>query len=188
MSDITQLLEAVGKGLDPSAPEELLKAVYEELRLIARAKMAKEKPGHTLQPTILVHDAWLKLMAGPHKPQFNHRAHFFAAAAKTMHRFLVDHARRRNAQKRGQRVEESDTWFAELAHPAPDEVLLRVDEVLADLAKEDESTVKLVDLRFFIGLSMEQAAEALNMPLRTAERKWTYFRAQFRKRFGEVIE
>jgi RNA polymerase sigma factor (TIGR02999 family) len=190
MSNVTQLLVAAG-GDDPKAAEELLKAIYGELRIMAKSKMALEKPGHTLQPTVLVNDVWLKLFPEGNSTKFESRAHFFGTASVVMHRILVDHARHRLAQKRGgklKRAELSETQFAELTPPATDEVIMAVDEALKKFEKVDPATASLVNLRFFAGLSMKQAAEALNVSLRSAERDYAYFSAWFRREFGNEME
>jgi RNA polymerase sigma factor (TIGR02999 family) len=187
MSDVTQILEKVNTGKDPKAREELLKAVYQELRVMAQSKMNRERPGHTLQPTILVNDAWLKLFPEGQNPQFKGRAYFFGAAAEVMRRVLIDHARGRNALKRGVRVEKSETEFAEFSHPAPDELLIAVDEALKRFAETDKDTAKLIELRFFVGLSMKQAAEALGISVRSGERDCAYFMAWFRREFGKEM-
>jgi RNA polymerase sigma factor (TIGR02999 family) len=187
MSDVTTILEKLNSGEDPRAAEELLKAVYSELRKMAQGKMKGEKPGHTLQPTILVNDAWLKLFPEGQNPTFKGRAYFFGAAANVMHNLLVDHARRRNALKRGVRVEKSETEFAEFSHPAPDELVIAVDEALKTFAETDKDTAKLIELRFFVGLKMKDAAEALGVSVRSAERDCAYFMAWFRREFGKEM-
>jgi RNA polymerase sigma factor (TIGR02999 family) len=190
MSEVTVLLEKVGRGEDPQAQEELLKAVYGELRVIAQAKMAKENPGHTLQPTVLVNDVWLKLFPEGKSSTFNNRGHFFGTAAKVMHRILIDHARARLAKKRGGDLHKttlSDTGFWELAHPAPDVVMEAVDIILKEIAQEDERAAKVVELRFFVGLTMEETADIMDISLSTAERCWQYFKALFRKKYGDFF-
>lgn len=187
MTDVTSILQKLDASEDPVAAEDLLKAVYSELHQIAEAKMRMQPPGHTLQPTLLVDEAWLKLFPQGQNPKFNGRAHFFGAAAKVMHRILVDHARRRNALKRGKREEMSEAEFAALAHEAPDDVILAVDEALKTFAQTDASTARLVELRFFVGLSMKEAADALGISLRSAERDCAYFAAWFRRQFGNEV-
>jgi RNA polymerase sigma factor (TIGR02999 family) len=134
MSDLTRMLENYDGGEDPKAAEELLKAVYEEFRKIAWAKMQHERPGHTLQPTILVNDAWLKLFQKGKSPKFESSTHFFGAASEAMRRILVDHARKRDAAKRGKKVDMSETAFDNLQHRAPDQVILDVDDALDKFA------------------------------------------------------
>jgi RNA polymerase sigma factor (TIGR02999 family) len=190
MSDVTRILEKINAGGDPHAADELLSVVYNELRVIAKSKMEHERPGHTLQPTILVHDAWLKLFPEGQNPKFKGRAHFFGAAARAMHRILVDHARRKYAKKRGgdfQRVDLSDAEFAEIAHPAPTEMILAVDEALKRFAEMDKTTTDLVELRFFVGMNMEEAAAALGIPERSGERLCAYFTTWFRREFGKDL-
>jgi RNA polymerase sigma factor (TIGR02999 family) len=187
MSNVTQILERVRAGNDPKAQEELLNEVYNELRIIAKAKMANERPGHTLQATILANDAWLKLFPDGKSAIFENRGHFFGTAAIVMHRILVDHARRRLAIKRGgdlHKTQLSDTQFVELAHPASDEVIEAVHEALEKFAKIDKSTVVLVELRFFVGLSMQEAADVLGITKISAERDYAYFSAWFRREYG----
>jgi RNA polymerase sigma factor (TIGR02999 family) len=185
MSDVTLLLAAAGDDKDPDAREKLLKAVYEELRKKARAMMVKERPGHTLQPTILANDAWLKLFPKGKTPKFENRTHFFAAAAMVMRRELVDHARKRDTIKRGKKVEISETEFGNLAHKSPDELIIAVDEALEIFAKTDKATAELVEQRFFMGYSMKEAAKNLGISLSSAERDYAYFKAWFKREFGK---
>ena len=173
MSDVTRLLAAIQHG-DARAGEELLPLVYAELRQIARAKMAREQPGHTLQPTALVHEAWLRLG----EQSFENRAHFFGAAAEAMRRILVESARRKLREKRGSGAEHCDVDEVEIAAPAGGgDELLRVHEVLDRLAAEDAQKAELVKLRFFVGLSLLEAGAVLGLPERTAKRHWAYARA-----------
>jgi len=209
MGDVTQALEALQRG-EPDAQEKLLSGVYEELRAMAKRKMEQEPKGHTLQPTILVHDAFLKLVPPGQDPQgqnlpgkpppgepppgepppgepppgqdpqdqnphFANRAHFYAAAGEAMRRLLVDHARRRRSQKRGggaERVELHESEVAALAQPAPTDEMLAVDEALDKLREKDPECADLVNLRYFVGMTMEQAAGALGLSKREAERLW----------------
>ena len=175
MSDITRILEAIEQG-DPKAADELLPLVYEELRKLAAHKMANEASGHTLQPTALVHEAWLRLV-GDECTRFENRAHFFAVAAESMRRILIDSARRKAAQKRGPGLERVALDDLDIAVKADDTTLLRIDEALDKLAQEDPPSAKLVKLRFFAGLTNEQAAQALGISERTAKRYWTFARA-----------
>ena len=173
MSDVTRLLEAIQHG-DARAGEELLPLVYAELRQLARAKMAREQPGHTLQPTALVHEAWMRLG----DQRFENRAHFFGAAAEAMRRILVESARRKHREKRGSAAEHGDVDEIEIAAPAGrGDELLRVHEVLDRLAAEDPQKAELVKLRFFVGLSLAEAGTVLGLPERTAKRHWAYARA-----------
>lgn len=175
--NVTQLLKQVDEG-DPCAAESLLPLVYEELRKLAAAKLANEKPGQTLQATALVHDAYLRLVDGNQPQQWNGRGHFFGAAATAMRRILVENARRKGAIKHGgqrQRVE-----LVEAAAPDPDGELLALDEALDQLAIEDAEAAKVVELRRFAGLSHEQIAAALQITVYEARQKWTYARAWLR--------
>ncbi len=173
MADITLLLDAIPRG-EPDAAGALLAQVYAELRQLARAKMAREQPGHTLQPTALVHEAWLRLGA----QSFENRAHFFGAAAEAMRRILVESARRKLREKRGAGAEHVDVDDLEIAAPTENaDELLRVHEVLGRLAEEDAPKAELVKLRFFVGLSLAEAGAVLGLPERTAKRHWAYARA-----------
>ena len=173
MSDVTRFLAAIQHG-DARAGEELLPLVYAELRQLARAKMAREQPGHTLQPTALVHEAWLRLGA----QSFENRAHFFGAAAEAMRRILVERARRKLREKRGAGAEHVDVDDLEIAAPTENaDELLRVHEVLDQLAAEDPQKAELVKLRFFVGLPLAEAGAVLGLPERTAKRHWAYARA-----------
>ncbi len=175
MADVTQILERVSQG-DAQAAEQLLPLVYDELRRLAAAKMFHERPGQTLQATELVHEAWLRL-GGEAQPAWQNRAHFFFAAAEAMRRILVDRARRRHAQRRGAGLAPLDLAAVDVAAPEPDDELLAVHDALDVLAAEDSAAAELVKLRYFAGLSMTEIAAALNLPLRSVERQWTYARA-----------
>lgn len=181
MNDVTRILGAVGRG-EVSAGE-LLPLVYDELRRIAAHKMAQETPGSTLQPTALVHEAWLRLV-GDDSPRFEGRAHFFAAAAESMRRILVDAARRRNSLKRGSGATREELADIHLVQNAPSDEILAVDEALDQLAHEDAAAADLVKLRYFVGMRMDEAATALGLPLRSAERLWSWARAWLRRRIG----
>jgi len=175
MSEVTRILDALKRG-DAHAAEELLPVVYAELRRLAAQKMASEAPGQTLQPTALVHEAWLRL-TGNEARKWNDRSHFFAAAAEAMRRILVDNARRKRTQRRGgggQRVE-----LPEIASAVtePDDKVLAVNEALEKFARLDPEKAELVKLRYFVGMTVEEAAEALGMSERTAKRHWTFARA-----------
>ena len=169
----------------PQAAEELLALVYDELRRLAAAKMAHERPGHTLQPTALVHEAWLRL-GGDAQPVWQNRRHFFGAAAEAMRRVLIGNARRKHAARRGLDVQHLnlDAPDIEIVSPVEDEELLRVHDALERLTVEDSRKAELVKLRYFAGMSIEEAAEALGISDRTAKRDWTYARAWL----GEAIE
>jgi len=173
--DITLLLQQVDAG-DPQAAERLLPLVYEELRRLAAARMAREADGHTLQPTALVHEAWLRL-GGDRQPDWKNRAHFFAAAAEAMRRILIDHARRRLALRRGgghEHVEYSDLT---LAAATEDEHVLAVNDALEEFAAREPRKAELVKLRYFAGLTLPEIAPAMGISLATAERWWAYARA-----------
>jgi RNA polymerase sigma factor (TIGR02999 family) len=152
-----------------------LPLVYDELRRIAAHKMAGESPGHTLQATALVHEAWLRLV-GNEENAWQNRAHFFAAAAEAMRRILVEHARRKQTQKRGAGADHFELDEASIILAAPPDELLAVHDALDRLARQDPQAAELVKLRYFVGMTMEQAATALNLPKRTAEGIWTYAR------------
>ena len=177
---MTRILRAIRQG-EPRAAGELLPLVYDELRRIAAHKMAQESPGHTLQPTALVHEAWLR-MIGDGNEHFDSRGHFFAVAAEAMRRILVESARRKGSQKRGAGARREELNEAHLVQNAPSEEILAVDDALDLLAAEDSTCADLVKLRYFVGMTMEEAASALGLSLRTTERLWTYSRAWLRRR------
>ncbi len=180
MHEVTLILERLERG-DKDASTELLPVVYEELRRLAQAKLAHEHPGHTLQATALVHEAWMRLV-GPdgEARDWDTRGHFFAAAAESMRRILVESARRRNRLKRGGDLEREDRDLSEIAGPQPREDLLDLDVALNKLAGVDTQAVALVQLRYFAGLSLPDAAQALGMSPRSADRLWAYARAWLR--------
>jgi RNA polymerase sigma factor (TIGR02999 family) len=175
MSDATQLLDAASRG-DPQAATDLLPLVYEELRRLAVAKMAQEHPGQTLQPTALVHEAWLRL-AGSGKEHWNGRGHFFGAAAEAMRRILIERARKRHRHRHGQGWIRLDINELDVAAATDDEVLLRLNEALEKLENEAPDKARLVKLRFFTGLSVVEAAELLGIAPITAKRHWAFARA-----------
>ena len=175
-SDMTRILEAVQNG-DPKAAAELLPLVYDELRKLAAARMAHEASGHTLQPTALVHEAWLRLTRGGPNEPFANRAHFFAAAAEAMRRILVDRARRKSADKRGGGWERINLDSVDMAADANDDTLLLINESLEKLAKEEPQAAEIVKLRFFTGLTLEEAGQMLGFTERTAKRHWAFARA-----------
>src|SRR6058998_287423 len=175
MSDVTRVIEAIQHG-DPKAAGELLPLVYEELRRLAASKMANEAAGNTLQPTALVHEAWLKLV-GKDNPKFEGRAHFFAAAAEAMRRILIDNARRKRASRHGGGQARVDIHDVEIATAARDNELLAVHEALDRLAAEDAGLAELVKLRFFVGLTNKEAGEILGVSEPTVERRWAFARA-----------
>ena len=176
MSEFTHILERAERG-EPQAVAELLPLVYDELRQLAAQKMAREAAGHTLQPTALVHEAWLRL-GGEDAPTFQNRAHFFGAAAEAMRRILIEHARRRLAAKRGAGVEAVDLDGLEISSPLVDDgQLLAVNEALEKFSAVDERKAELVKLRYFVGLNFEEAAAALGIAVPTAKQWWAYARA-----------
>jgi RNA polymerase sigma factor (TIGR02999 family) len=175
VSDVTQILQRVDHG-DPEALNELLPLVYSELRHLAAAKMARESPGHTLQPTALVHEAWLRLV-GNENEKWNGRAHFFGAAAEAMRRILIDRARRKRAIRHGGGQQRVDLEEVNLAAPDTDDQLLAVNDALDKLATEHEVEAQLVKLRYFVGMTNDEAAEALGISPRTAKYYWTHARA-----------
>ncbi len=178
MSDVTLILQKIEQG-DARAADELLPVVYQELRKLAAAKMSRESAAHTLQPTALVHEAWLRL-GGEAQPNWQNRAHFFAAAAEAMRRILIDRARRRKAQRHGgdlQRLNADDLELAGDVNRADDQ-LLAVHDALDKFAEEDPRKAELVKLRYFAGLTLLEAASAMGIPEGTAKRWWTYSRAR----------
>jgi RNA polymerase sigma factor (TIGR02999 family) len=172
---ITHLLEEMREG-DPEAAEKLLSHVYRELRVLAASKMAHEAPGQTLQPTALVHEAWLRLVGGDGQG-FPSRAYFFAAAGEAMRRILVENARRKKRLKRGGDLERVDIEHVDLAAPLPDDELLALDEALTRLAEVDSRAAELVKILYFVGLTQEQAAKELGVSVSTVERRWAWARA-----------
>ena len=172
VSDVTRILEAAQNG-DPTAADQLLPLVYDELRRLAAAKMAQEKPGQTLQSTALVHEAWLRLV-GSENQRWENRAHFFAAAAEAMRRILIEKARRRQRLRHGGGQERVDLDEIAIIAPESDERLLQVHEALDRLAAEDKVKADVVKLRFFVGLNDREVADALGLSERTVERHWAY--------------
>ena len=175
MSDVTRVIEAIQRG-DPKAAEELLPLVYEELRKLAASRMTNEAAGQTLQPTALVHEAWLRLV-GEGDQKWDNKGHFFAAAAEAMRRILIENARRKHALKRGVHLERVNLEDVEAAILTDGETLLLVNEALAKLEQEDPEAAQLVKLRFFAGMTNEEAGQALGVSARTAKRYWTFARA-----------
>ncbi len=178
MSDVTRILDRAQQG-DAKAASELLPLVYDELRRVAAHKMAGEAPGHTLQPTALVHEAWLRLV-GNEESRFANRAHFFAAAAEAMRRILVESARRKHRLKRGGNVELQELEESQIEMTAPSEEVLAVHEALDQLAAEDPLAAEVVKLRYFVGLAIPKVAEALNIAPRTADRLWAFARVRLK--------
>ena len=177
MSDVTHILDRVHQG-DPKASAELLPLVYDELRRLAAHKMSAESHGHTLQPTALVHEAWLRLAGNDGQAQFENRSHFFGAAAEAMRRILIESARRRQAAKRVGAAERLDVDELEIASPVEDdEALLSLNEALEKYSAIDARKAELVKLRYFVGMNYEEAAAALGIAVPTAKQWWSYARA-----------
>jgi RNA polymerase sigma factor (TIGR02999 family) len=179
MSDVTRLIDAAGAG-DPTAAAELLPLVYDELRTLAAARLADEKPGHTLQPTALVHEAYVRLVGGGQAVEWDGRGHFFAAAAEAMRRILIEAARRKQSLKRGGGRRRLDLADVDPATGGPDFDLLALDDALGRLERKDPRKAALVKLRFFAGLTVEQAARALGVAPSTADEDWAYARSWLR--------
>lgn len=176
MSEVTHILSAIEHG-DPNASEQLLPLVYEELRRLATQRLAQEKPGQTLQATALVHEAYLRLVDGEQTPYWNSRGHFFGAAAEAMRRILVEAARRKGRIRHGGGRQRLDLDHASVNLDQPSDDLLALDEALGHLAEEDVSKAELVKLRYFAGLTLEQAAACQGISLATAKRRWVIARA-----------
>ncbi len=185
MNEVTRILSAVEQG-DPRAAEQLLPLVYEELRKLAAQKLAHEKPGQTLEATALVHEAYLRLVGVDQAQHWNSRGHFFAAAAEAMRRILVDYARGKRSLKRGAGRRRRPFEEANLIAPRTDDDILAVHEALERLADADAEAAELVKLRFFAGFTSEQAAEAMGVSARTADRIWRYARAFLFKELNDA--
>jgi RNA polymerase sigma factor (TIGR02999 family) len=189
MSEVTLILDAITQG-DQNAAAQLLPLVYHELRRLAAAKLAREAPGHTLQPTALVHEAYLRLVGpqregeAPAELRFNSRGHFFGAAAEAMRRILVESARRKLGVKHGGGLQRQDLEEYDVPVTVPPKELLALDEALARLAADDPDAARIVDLHIFAGFSIEEAAEALGVSRATAYRQWSYARAWLRCELG----
>jgi RNA polymerase sigma factor (TIGR02999 family) len=176
MSDVTRILSAIDSG-DPHAAAELLPLVYDELRRLATARLRAEPTGHTLQPTALVHEAYLRLVGGRLSDRWDGRGHFFAAAAEAMRRILIEHARHKDSRKAGGGRRRLDLTEVVPADPEPDLDLLALDEALGRLADEEPAVAEVVKLRYFAGLTVKQTADSLGISVRTANRHWAYARA-----------
>lgn len=183
MSDVTRILDAIGQG-DRQASADLLPLVYDELRRLAAAKLSQEKPGQTLDATALVHEAYLRLMGSAESQRWDGRGHFFAAAAEAMRRILVDNARRKARIRHGGQLNRVKMDELPLAVEAPDEDVLAVHEALDHLAATDLQAAELVKLHYFLGLSMEEAAQLLGISPRTAYRTWSFARAWLYQHFA----
>jgi RNA polymerase sigma factor (TIGR02999 family) len=175
LSDVTRILESIEHG-DPKAADELLPLVYGELRKLAASRMANEAPNQTLQPTALVHEAWLRLV-GEANPKFDGRAHFFAAAAEAMRRILIDKARNKRALRHGGNQQRVDLENVDLTAPGNDDELLAVNEALDKLATTHAAQAEVVKLRYFVGMTNVEAAQALGLSERTVKNYWTHARA-----------
>jgi len=175
VSDVTRILTAIEQG-DPQAADKLLPLVYEELRKLAASRMANEAAAQTLQPTALVHEAWLRLV-GKENPKFQNRAHFFAAAAEAMRRILIDNARRKHARRHGGGQQRVDIEHVDLASASDDDQLLAVNDALDKLTAQNKTEAELVKLRYFVGMTLEEAAEVLGISPRSADNYWAHARA-----------
>jgi RNA polymerase sigma factor (TIGR02999 family) len=184
MSDVTRVLSAIEQG-DPHAAEQLLPLVYEELRKLAALKMAQEAPGQTLQPTALVHEAYLRLVDVEKAQLWNSRGHFFAAAAEAMRRILIERARRKASAKAGGELQRVDLSEIEPALPGPQLNLLALDTALEELEKTDARAAAVVKLRFFTGMTTPEAAKALGVSLATAENDWAYAKSYLRLKLSD---
>ena len=179
MSEVTHILSAIEQG-DPHAAEQLLPLVYDELRKLAAQRLAQEQPGQTLQATALVHEAYLRLVDGDKAAHWNSRAHFFGAAAEAMRRILVDQARRKQADKRGGQGRRVPLDAADVGFTSPADELLDIDEALTRLAAEDPQAARLIQLRYFAGLSIEDAAEVIGISRSAAYEHWSYARVRLK--------
>jgi RNA polymerase sigma factor (TIGR02999 family) len=184
MSDVTQILSRMESG-DSSASAELLPLVYDELRKLAASRLAAENPGQTLQATALFHEAYLRLVGANGAQRWHNRGHFFAAAAEAMRRILVDVARQKRRVKRGGELQRRDAELANLAIDEPSEQILAVNDALDELAKEQPTKAELVKLRYFAGLTLADAAAALDISTATADRYWRYSRAWLAQKIRE---
>jgi len=187
VNDVTRILSAIEQG-DPHAAEQLLPLVYDGLRRLAAEKLAQERPGQTLQATALVHEAYLRLVGAEKAQHWDSRGHFFAAAAEAMRRLLIDNARRKRAAKHGGGWQRHDLLEAELAVDSTGDDLFAVDAALSQLAGREPVIAKLVELRFFAGLPLAEAAECLGISERTAARHWAYARAWLRRELDRAAE
>jgi RNA polymerase sigma factor (TIGR02999 family) len=179
MGNVTRVLEAIEQG-DPHAANQLLPVVYDELRRLAAQRLSLETPGQTLQPTALVHEVYLRLVDGDRSPHWNSRAHFFGAAAEAMRRILVDQARRKQANKRGFGCHRVPLDAADIGFTSPPEELIDIDEALTRLTAEDSQAARLIQLRYFTGLSIEDAAEVVGISRSAAYEHWAYARVRLK--------
>ena len=185
VTDVTRILNAIEQG-DPTAAEQLLPLVYNELRKLAATKMARESPDHTIQATGLVHEAYLRLVDTEQVRHWNSRGHFFAAAAEAMRRILVDSARRRAAKKRGGGADREPLDDVEVTPAAKSNQLMALHDVIDDLAARDSQAADLVKLRYFVGLTMEEAAEGLGISVRKAHQIWAYARSWLHRALADT--
>src|SRR4051812_1307176 len=183
MNDVTRILAAIEQG-EPQAAGQLLPLVYDELRKLAAHGLAREKPGQTLQATALVHEAYMRLVGDDRAGDWDSRGHFFAAAAEAMRRILVENARRKKRVKHGGGLERADVELADLPTRLASEDLIALDEALEELGRQDPTKARLVTLRYFGGMTVDQAADALRISRVTAHRYWTYARAWLRRRIA----
>jgi RNA polymerase sigma factor (TIGR02999 family) len=183
MNEVTQVLSDLARG-DAHAAGQLLPLVYDELRRLAAARLAAEPSGNTLQPTALVHEAYLRLVGTPDGDRWDHRGHFFAAAAEAMRRILVEAARRKKAARHGGGLHRHDANDLPIAAPAVDDDLVALDEALTRFAQVEPQKAELVKLRYFVGLTIEETAEALGISAATAKRHWTYSKAWLLQAMG----
>jgi RNA polymerase sigma factor (TIGR02999 family) len=184
MSEVTRVLSQIESG-NPAAAEQLLPMVYDELRKLAAAKLSQEKPGQTLQATALVHEAFLRLVDVDQVQNWNSRGHFFGAAAEAMRRILVERARHKQSLRGGGHLHRRDLDEHDLSAPGPREDILALDEALERLAAKDARKARLVELRYFVGLTGAEAADVLGISVATAERDWAYARAWLHREIGE---
>lgn len=187
MSDVTRILSEIEQG-DPSAAEQLLPLVYEELRKLAAQKMAQESPDHTLQATALVHEVYIRLVDVEKAQHWDSRGHFFAAAAEAMRRILISNARRKKSEKRGGGFHRVDLSKAELVAPQQPDKLIALDEALTRLEEKEPATAQLVKLRYFAGMTVKEAAQVLGTSTATAERSWSYARAWLQNEVSSTLE
>ena len=187
MTDVTRILSAIEQG-DPSAAEQLLPLVYDELRKLAAQKMAQEKPGLTLQATGLVHEAYIRLVNVEEEQHWDSRRHFFSAAAESMRRILIENARRKRRIKRGGELDRAELPDLAEIDPTPRDELIDLDEALKKLAAEDPEKAELVNLRFFAGLPLEEISEILGLAMPTVKRHWRYARAWLHKEMQQDVD
>jgi RNA polymerase sigma factor (TIGR02999 family) len=187
MVKVTQILHAIEKG-DPSAADQLLPIVYGELRRLAKARMAKESPDQTLQATALVHEAYLRLVGSENDQHWDSRGHFFAAAAQSMRQILVENARRKQSLRRGGKVQRQAAEVDGFARPEPDRQLLELDDAMKKLSLEKPVVSKLVELKYFAGLTLDEAAASLGISSRTADSYWAYAKAWLRQEMQDATD